>query len=246
MGVGDQQVTNKVLIARSHSALAGAAAALHPVLSHRGALDVVRVGERDRLVLFGHQIEQRHITRALGDHRAAGIPEAIANRDELFGDHAHEHALIAEDALEVRDILKQPCVFVFDLVALHAGQALQAHVKDGLGLDLGKSESGDQAFSGDVYRTSGADDPDDLVDIVERKTETLENVRAIIGLTQPVAGAAQRDLAPMCEVELQHLLERQHPGPLLYDRQQDHPEGALQGRVLPQVIEHDFAHCIVL
>ena len=67
---------------------------------------------------------------------------------------------------------QQLLVLVDDLLALEAGQPLQAHVEDRLGLDLGEAEARDQAAPWPrrgvwLARISG----DHLVEVVERDLE---------------------------------------------------------------------------
>ena len=78
-----------------------------------------------------------------------------------------------------------------------------------VGLDLGKPEALDQPGTGLGIIARGADDGDDLVDIVEGNDETLEDVSALFGLAQLVTCAALDDVDLVVDVVIEHVLEAQ-------------------------------------
>ncbi len=86
---------------------------------------------------------------------------------------------------------------VEDLLLLHAGQALQLQFDDGLRLLFGEFEAGDEAFARFARSFGGADQLDDLVNVVERLLEAEQEVLALAGFAQLEIGAAahhvQRD-----------------------------------------------------
>ncbi len=68
-------------------------------------------------------------------------PNSSLRALELVLDDPHETLLGGEDALEIRDEGQRLLVLLDDLVALELGQALQPHVEDVPGLDLGELEA---------------------------------------------------------------------------------------------------------
>ena len=78
---------------------------------------------------------------------------ASCTSSQLGDDDLVDLALVAEDLLEARDLLQRLGVLLEDLVALEAGEALQAHVEDGLRLDLARAGT---AASGPPSRSAGS------------------------------------------------------------------------------------------
>jgi hypothetical protein len=92
------------------------------------------------------------------DLRAALVAIARHGVVQLLLDDGALAALVGQDLLQVEDQLAQRLQLLLQLVALQARQPLQAHFKDGLGLDLREPEAAHQAFLGDVRRGAGADE----------------------------------------------------------------------------------------
>ena len=80
-------------------------------------------------------------------------------------------------------------VLVGDFVALETGEALEAHVQNGLCLRLRESESAHQPITGTLRIWRGANQLDHGVEIVERYDEALENVGALPGAIEVVGRA---------------------------------------------------------
>ena len=64
---------------------------------------------------------------------------------------------------------------------------------------------------GFVGGLAGANDLDDLVDVVEGDAVAFEQVRALFGFAQVVASAPRDDVLAVRDEVLEHLLEREHP-----------------------------------
>ena len=96
----------------------------------------------------------------------------------------------------------QLLVLVLELGAFHRGQAPQPHVEHRLGLDLAQLEPVHQALLGVGRSGRTADQRDDLVEVVQRHQQALQDVGALAGLAQAVLGAAGDDLALVGEVVL--------------------------------------------
>ena len=83
---------------------------------------------------------------------------------------------------------------VEDPLPLEGGQPAQLHVQDRGRLDLVDVEQLHQAAAGGVGRLAVADERDDRVELVERLGVAAQDVRALLGLAQPVPGAPLDDL----------------------------------------------------
>ena len=141
VGVRDEQVLDRVLLARDVPDDALAAAVLAAVRVDRLALDVATAGDRDDDVLVGDEVLVGHLAaRVVRDLRPALAGVLALQLDELVADDAHDAGRVGEDVLELGDELDDREVLVLDLLALERGQAGQPHVEDGLGLQLGQVE----------------------------------------------------------------------------------------------------------
>src|SRR5207247_9211876 len=94
--------------------------------------------------------------------------------------------------------------------ALAAGQPAELHLEARLRLSLGEAnalaELSDEERLLSLVR---ADELDDLVDVVVRDLEALEDVRALFRPAEIVLGATADDLPPMVDGVLEDLLERE-------------------------------------
>ena len=128
--------------------------------------------------------------------------------------------------------------FVFKLLAFETGELRQAHFENGRRLEYGETklllERGARRW--DVGRF--LDDCDDFVDVVERFTETEEDVLTRLGLTQIVLGAALHDFLTMRNEMMQDALQGEHLRYTVNEREHVVVESALKLRVLIERIQH--------
>ena len=68
-------------------------------------------------------------------------PYGFFDLEQVVLDHAVDLALVGEQVAQVGDQLDELQVLLLDLVALEAGELVEAHVEDGVGLDLGEAEA---------------------------------------------------------------------------------------------------------
>ena len=113
----------------------------------------------------------------------------------ILGGFASRSSVVLDGAVQAVELL-------LDLVALQAGEALEAHLQDGRGLLRAKAEARDHALRSLGVGTGGADDVDDLVDIVQRQQQALQDVGAGSGLGQVVLGAPRHDVEALQVVSM--------------------------------------------
>ena len=141
VGVGDEQVLDRVLLARDVADDPLAAAMLAAVGGDRLALDVAAAGDRDDDVLVGDEVLVGHLAAGVvGDPRPPLAGVLLLQLGELVLDDLADPGRVGEDVLELGDELDDREVLVLDLLALEGGQAGEPHVEDGLGLELGQVE----------------------------------------------------------------------------------------------------------
>ena len=180
-----------------------------------------------------------------------GVPkprraEALLDVLQLVLDDLVQQLAVFQHALEVRDALAQLGQLVLDLLALEPDQAAQAHLEDGGGLLVAQAEALGQARGGFLVGLGRADDGDDLVDVVERDDEALQDVGAFLRLRQLVARPALDDVFLVLDVVVQHFLERHDARHAVDEREHDHAEAHLQLRVLEQLVQHHLRHGALL
>ena len=196
MGRGDEEPLDEVLLARLHALDALAAAALRAVLGERAALDVSEVGHGHDHVLLDDQVFGRDPLDRGAEHGAPLVAEALADLHQLLDHDAADPGVAGEQLLQVRDLGAHLRQLVEYFLALERGQRAQAHVEDRVRLALGEREAGHQLAARGGRVLGGADDPDHLVEVLERDREALEQVRARLGLGEVVGGPAHHHLAP--------------------------------------------------
>ena len=114
--------------------LAAAAAPLRLIVRHRLSLGIAAVRQRHHHFLGGNQILEGEILVRRDDLGAALVGEAVADRLELVADDLEQALGARKNVGEVTDQREQLLVFRNDLLLLEPGQAVQAHVEDGLRL----------------------------------------------------------------------------------------------------------------
>ena len=243
---GDEQVLDEVLLARRRADLASSAAALRPVEAHGVPLDVALVRDRDDHVLFDDEVldgERAHLVDDLG---AARIGVLRADGTQLLDDDPRDLAFVGEDLPVALDRPLGLGVFLEDLAALEAGEALQAHLEDRLGLHLGEPERRHQAVARGGRVGRAADEGDRMVEMLDRDPEAGQDVQSLLRLAEIVCRPAGDDLAAMLDEDAQRILQVEHPGPALDDGQHVHPEGVLQRCVLVELVQEHLGHRVPL
>ena len=238
----DEDVGQKILVARAHPDPALAAAALVAVLRQRRALDVSGVADRDGDILVGDQILDAEIALRLDDLRAPFVTVRLAHLPQLVDDDLQQQHITLEDGPQTFDRPVQVGQLVEHLLPLESGQALQLHVQDGLRLNPAERKIGDQTETRRRRRLRRPDEGDHRIEVIERRLETLEDVRARLRFPQVVLGAAPDHVAPELDEPVDEIEQRQFPRAAVGDRQGDDAERRLQCRVLVQVVEQHLRH----
>jgi hypothetical protein len=169
VGGGDEEVLDEVPLLRVRPDDALPAAFLLPVAPEGHALDVAGVGEDDDLLLLGDEVLDVELL-GLGDDDlgAPRVAVLLLHLEAVLADDVEQDGLVAEDGLVAGDLLAEALEVVADLVLLEAGQALQSHLEDGLGLDGGEGEPLDKGGMGGGRVRRRLDDLDHLVDVGQR------------------------------------------------------------------------------
>ena len=126
------------------------------------------------------------------------------------------------------------------------GEALQAHVENGLRLHVAELPALDQAALRFLRRAAAADERDQLVEHVERFDETFEDVGALFRFAQIETRAADDDLFAMLDEVMEQRREVHDLRLVVDDGQEDDAERGLHLRVAIQIVQHDLGDRIAL
>ena len=105
MGRGDEQMLDKILVARLHAGTALAAAALHTVCRNRRPFHVSTVADRDRDLLVRDQIFQVDFGGFVFDFGPALIAVLFLDFFQFLHDHATQFLFRAENGFVLGDVL---------------------------------------------------------------------------------------------------------------------------------------------
>ena len=238
---GDEELVHEVLVLGAHAHPAAPAAVLGAVRGDRGALDVAPVRYRDRHVLLGDHVLHGDVFHRVHDHRAARVAVVVADLLQLVGDDLVDAPGLAEDVLQVRDEDLDLLQLVDDLLPLEAGEPLELHLEDRVGLDLAEAEAAHEAGARLRRRLRLADEGDHLVEVVEGDDEAFEDVGPRLGLSQLEGRPPAHDLAAELDEQLRGLEQVQDLRPLVDDREHDDPERVLERRELVEVVQDHLA-----
>ncbi len=246
MGAGNEEVLDPVVRLEVRAVEPPTAAALPFVGRDRDPLDVAAVGDGDDHVLFGDQILDRELALVGHDLGASVIAERLADLLHLLLENAHPLRLGGQDALQLLDRgahLLQLGVQLFDL---EPGELGQAHVEDGIALLLAEAEPLPQLRVGLGRVLRLPDDLDDLVDVVDRDLEAVEDVLPSLRRVEIELGPPDDDLVPVVDEVLEQLLQVHDLGGAVGERQHDHAEGGLHLGVLVELVQHDVGNGVAL
>ena len=141
VGGGDEEVFDEILGARAHADAAFAAARLAAIGIDGGALQVAAVRDGDGDVFHCDQVFETDLAGVFDDLGAALVAEILLDFLELLDDEVAEDFFGAEDFEVFGDAALDIGQLVGDLLLLHAGEALQLELDDGLRLPFGELAS---------------------------------------------------------------------------------------------------------
>ena len=171
MGGGGEHGVHVVLLPGRHALSAHAALALGGVLAGAGALDIAPLRHgKDGLLLLNQILDIDFIGHVL-NLRDPLVAKLVPDGDQLVLEHAPQLLLAGKKLVVVGDFLLQLLVLRLQLFPVQPLQTAQLHLQNGLGLHLVQAEALHQALLGVVI--AGADDVDDLVDVVLGHQQTL-------------------------------------------------------------------------
>ena len=238
VGGGGEHVHHAVLVPGGDALLAHAALGLGGVLADGGALDITGLSQsKDALLLLDQVLDIDLVLHVL-DLGDAVVAVLVADGSQLILQHAAQHILVGQQLLEVGNLGFQIGVLLLQLLAVQTLKCFQAHIQNGLCLDLVQLEALHQIFTGVVV--AGTDDVDDLVDVVLGHQQTLQQMGPLLCLAQVELGAAGDDLLLEGDILVQDEAQGQNLGLGLVVDQSQHIDGkgGLQLGLSEQTVQH--------
>ena len=243
---GHEQVLRKVVLLRDGPTRAGPAPALGPVLVEIGALDVAFARDGDDHRLVGNHVLGREIAALVVDFGAAAVAVPLPDIFQLGFDDAALQYVRIEHRFQVVDKLHQLVVLGHNLVALQAGEALQAHIENGAGLNFAELEALDELATSHLRVARAANKLYNLVQMVEGNEQAFEYVGTLLGFSQLVPGAPNDDFGAVLHKVMNELLQVQRHRAALHQAHIINTKRTLQLRVLVKVVEHHAGHGVAL
>ena len=243
---------DEVVFLEIRAGLAAPAPTLAIVQRQRRTLDVAVVRDGHDHLLFGDQIFDRELALVTHDFRAAFVAVGFHQLEQVALHDVHASRARLEDAAHLDDERAHFGELLFEFVALEAGELGETHVENRFRLPLREPEARLQLQARRGRVVGRADQPDHLVDVVDRDLEAFEKVLAIERLVEIELRTPHDHFVTMHDVMLEALLEREHlrhqlPGVHVgHQRQHDHAEGALHAGVLVQLIQHHARNGVAL
>ena len=149
----------------------------------------------DHIFIRNHVFDAEFIA-VVDDVRSAFISVFISDFNELIPDDLHAKILIREDFLKVLDFRHYLLILFLDLLSLHAGESLQAHVENRLCLYLTQLKVFYQAFFGFHRIGTFPYQFDNSIQIVKSNQQSLKDVCPLLCLRQIVFCSAHHHFMP--------------------------------------------------
>ena len=244
---GNEEILDEVVVLEAHAADALAAALLRAVGGNRQPLHVGGMGEGDDHVLFCDEVLNIEVLCCMGiDLRAPLVAVLVSDHMELVLDDTQDLLLVGKEVLVVGNHLVELLDLGHELVTRKTGKPAEPHLEDCLALDIVDLEALVHAPLCLCIIPRGADDVDDLVDVVDRDQKAFEDMDTLLRLVEVILRAPCHDVDPVLDVVVNHLTQRQRPRHAVHEGDINDTEVRLELGVLVEVVEHDLRHRTVL
>ena len=244
--LGDEDETDEIFLFNLSALDAVTAALLLAIFRKRNALDVAAVRKRDDAGRVGNEILHGNLV-LIGDELGAASrvllrAVAVLYIGEIFADDGVNLLGIGENRLIFGNRLEKLSEFCLELLALETDELIKTHFENRVDLKIAEAEALLQSLLRLLTRLRGADDGDDLVEIVDRQEKPVENVLTSLGLLEFKARSARNNLEAVVDVAAEEVFEIQDFRASAVDGEHDRAESRLELRMLVKMIENDLAH----
>ena len=238
MGRSREKMFDKILGAGVGPGHPLTAPALGPEGGYGDPFEVSGVAYSDDAAFVGDHVLGPHLLGGAHDIAPAGGAVFLGQFSDLFPDDLFDDLLAGQDRLQIRDALEQFLILRVHFLLFHAGQLIQPHVENCVGLDLGQLELLHQGSAGFIARFRFAYDLHHQVEIAQRNLEPFQDMGPGLGFVQLELRPADDHFLAVVDIKLDKLGNIHHPRLAVIERQHVAVKGLLQFSVLVQQIDH--------
>ena len=177
---------------------------------------------------------------------AALVAVLIAQSDKLVLQNALDKLRVGKQALEISDLFLKLLVLKLQLLAVESLKRDKAHIAYRLRLNVAQAEALHKVLLRIVV--AGADDVNDLVDIVLRDEQSFQQMGALLGLAQVVARTADDDVLLEGQILVDNVAQGEYLRLtlIIHERQHIYREAGLQRGLCKEPVQHDLRVCVAL
>src|ERR1700722_2406482 len=194
----------------------------------------------DRHVLHLDQIFEMDFAGVFDDLSAAFVAEFLLHILQFLHNDAAQLLVGRQDFEVLGDLHLDIGQLLEDLFDLHAGEALQLHLDDGLRLAFGEFEGPDQTIARFARAGGCADQFDHRVQVFNGFLEAEQNVLALARLAQQVIRTAANDVDAMIDEAAEHVPQAQFARLPIDDGEHDHAKVDLELGVFIKIVQNYF------
>ena len=176
---------------------------------------------------------------------SALISIALCQAGQLILDDLHAQFLTAQYLGEPGYQIHYFLVFFLDLFTLHAGEALQAHFQNSLGLDFRQLELTDKPFLGGIGVFRASYQGNHLIQVIQGYQVALQYVGAFLGLAFFILGTPYHYFVTVLHIMMDNILQVEGLRPAFDQRHIIYPERGLKLGVFVQVVEDNIGDGIL-
>ncbi len=271
MGIGHEKLADEILVPGGHALAPLAPPPLRPVGGKRHPFDIAVVRDGHHHILALDQVLVLLVRLGLDDFTAPGRCEAFLHVQQFFADDVFQAVLRLQDIKVVEDLLAQLPQLFANFIPAQGGQALQAQIQNGPGLNFTQSiDAIDNPVPGFIDQLDhglhlprrpiplhqlgpggcrvrgGADQGDNGIDIRHGNRQAGQHMGPLPRLAQQIFGAPGDHHFAAVDKGGDHLGQVHQFRPAPVQGQAVDPEGCLQGREAEQLVQHHIGHGIAL
>ena len=202
----DKDLFHEILFLGTHADLAPPSPVLALIEADCVAFNVSGMRDGNNHIFFDDHVFNINIFRAGDNFRTPFISVFAFDFVKFIDDDPEDFLRVSQNAFQPGYQCGYLRVFRVDLFSFQSGQALQPHLENRFGLDLGQIEfraQGNRRFIGIFCRL---DDFDDFVDVVQGNDVAFQNMRPFFGARQVKTRAADNHLLPKYNEFFQYFL----------------------------------------
>ncbi len=244
---GLDEVGHRVFVLETSAGHSPAASTLGAEFLSRDRLHVSRGRHGEDQIVVVDEIFDVELAGIYLEARVPGLGELFADGRYFVGDHATQFLVVTENRLEFGNHSTLVGGLALQRLSTQPGESHQLHFKNVVGLNLGKlKRRSHQGRASHGAIGAGSNRSDDLVDQIERLDQAFQNVKPLLGLVETVLRTPGENLYLVFDVSHEGVAQRESARHTFDESDHVYGETRLQGRVFPELVEHDLGIGIAL